>query len=37
MSLTHKLDQVYELKEILSFSGKASTSKKDIKEMLVPD
>jgi hypothetical protein len=30
------MDQVYVLREISQFDGKASTSKKDIKEKLVP-
>jgi len=37
MSLTHKLDQVYGLKEILSFDGEALTSMQDIEERLVLD
>jgi len=37
MSSTHKLDQVYGLREISSFDGEASTSKQDIEEKLVPD
>jgi len=37
MSSTHKLDRVYELREILPFDGEASTSNQDIEEKLVPD
>jgi len=37
MSSTHKLDQVYRLREILTLDGEASTNKQDIKEKLVPD
>jgi len=36
MSLTHKLDQVYELRKISPFDGEASISKQDIEEKLVP-
>jgi len=35
MISTHKLDQVYGLREILTFDGEAPTSKHDIKEKLV--
>ena len=37
MSLTHKLDRVYGLREISLFDGEASTSKQDIEDKLVPD
>ena len=37
MSSTHKMDQVYGLREISPFDGEALTSRQDIEENMVPD